>query len=58
MENSVKPIKKSERAIWLATLVFSASVLFQGFDSNLGFYIAGGFGIVVSLLGYSLKWRP
>lgn len=58
VKNSVKSEKKSERAIWLAALMFSASVLFQGFDSDLGFYIAGGVGIVVSFLGYFLKWQP
>ena len=58
MKTTEKPVKQGERAIWLATFLFATSVLFMGFHKDWAFWAAGGFGIIVSLLGYFLKWRP
>jgi hypothetical protein len=50
--------KIENRVVWLDFLMFSASVLFQGFHLNWLFYIAGGLGILLAFVGVFLKFLP
>ena len=42
-------------AVWLAFIMFAVGVFFMGFHSDLGFWIAGGIGIVVGILAFILR---
>jgi hypothetical protein len=50
--------KMENRVVWLDFLMFSASILLQGFHYNWLFYIVGGLAILLGALGIFLKWLP
>ena len=50
--------KMKNRVVWLDFLMFSASVLLQGFHLNWLFWVVGGLAIVIGLLGVYRKWLP
>jgi len=63
MTQNIKPAtdkqsKMENRVVWLDFLMFSASVLLQGFHFNWLFFIVGGLAVVIAVLGVSLKWLP
>ncbi len=58
MKDTQKPRKEGYRVLWLTVLMFGTAVLFMGFHNDYAFWAAGGLGILVSLLGYFLNWRP
>ena len=50
--------RRANRVVWVAVLMFAASIFCQGFNSELGFRIAGGIAILFSLIGlfWGLDW--
>lgn len=43
---------RENRLVWLAFLMFAAGLFFQGFHCDVGFWIAGGLGLLVGSLGF------
>jgi hypothetical protein len=46
------PSNRENRLVWLAFLMFAVSLFLQGFHKDLGFWIAGGFGLLTGAWGF------
>ncbi len=54
---NTKQPKIVNRLVWMILLMFAVGVFFLGFDSDWGFRIAGGVGVLIGFMGVMFDWQ-